>query len=150
MRGAPPVEIRVRRQGPWRAFVVALVILTSVSIGLWLASAEIGAAVKGVFAVATLALGAAALSTTAPFDLRLRWTGSSWALSPGGTPAPQPVAGVLTVAIDLGRWMLLRFVDESPRTRTTWIPVQRAGIEGDWHALRCAVHAPRALAARTP
>jgi hypothetical protein len=46
--------------------------------------------------------------------------------------------------------MLLRFVDESPRTRTTWIPVQRAGIEGDWHALRCAVHAPRALAARTP
>ncbi len=150
MRGAPPVEIRVRRQGPWRAFVVALVVLTSVSIGLWLASAEVGAAVKGVLAAATLALGAAALSTTAPFDLRLRWTGSSWALSPGGTPAPQPVAGVLTVAIDLGRWMLLRFVDESPRTRTTWIPVQRAGIEGDWHALRCAVHAPRALAARTP
>ena len=148
MRGAPPVEIRVRRQGPWRAFVVALVILTSVSMGLWLASAEIGAAFKGVLAAVTLALGATALSMTAPFDLSLRWTGSSWALSPRGAPASKPVAGVLTVAIDLGSWMLLRFVDESPRT--TWIPVQRAGIEGDWHALRCAVHAPRALTARTP
>ena len=150
MRGAPPVEIRVRRQGSWRAFVVALVILTAVSIGLWVASAEIGTAVKGVLAAATLAAGAAALSTTAPFDLSLRWTGSSWALSPGGAPASEPVAGVMTVAIDLGSWMLLRFVDESPRTRTTWIPIQRAGIEGDWHALRCAVHAPRALTARTP
>ena len=155
MRGAPPVEIRVRRQGSWRAFVVALVILTSVSMGLWLASAEIGAAFKGVLAAVTLALGATALSMTAPFDLSLRWTGSSWALSPRGAPASEPVAGVLTVAIDLGSWMLLRFVDESPRTtwipvQRTWIPVQRAGIEGDWHALRCAVHAPRALAARTP
>ncbi len=150
MRGAPPVEIRVRRQASWRAFVVALVALTAVSIGLWLASAEIGAAVKGVLAAVTLALGATALSMTAPFDLSLRWTGSSWALSPRGAPASEPVAGVLSVAIDLGSWMLLRFVGESPRTRTTWIPVQRAGIEGDWHALRCAVHAPRALTARTP
>jgi len=148
MRGAPPVEIRVRRQGPWRAFVVALVILTAVSIGLWLASAELETAVKAGLAAATVAACAAALSTTAPFDLSLRWTGSSWALRPGGAPLSEPVAGVLTVAIDLGSWMLLRFVDESPRT--TWIPVQRAGIEGDWHALRCAVHAPRALAARTP
>jgi hypothetical protein len=56
----------------------------------------------------------------------------------------------VTVAIDLGSWMLLRFVAELPRMRTTWIPVQRDRVEGDWHALRCAVHARRALTARTP
>jgi archaellum biogenesis protein FlaJ (TadC family) len=81
MRGAPPVEIRVRRQGSWRAFVVALVALTAASIGLWLASAEIGAAAKVILAASTLLAGAGALSTTTPFDLSLRWTGSSWALS---------------------------------------------------------------------
>ena len=147
MRGAPPVEIWVRRQGPWRAFVVALVAATAVSIGLWLASAESGIAAKAILAVSTLAASVAALSTTAPFDLSLRWSGSSWTLSQGAAPPSEPVAGTLTVALDLGSWMLLRFVDG---TRTTWIPVQRGRVEGDWHALRCAVHAPRALTLRTP
>ena len=150
MRGAPPVEIRVRRQGPWRAFVVALVVLTAGSIGLWLVSAEVGAAAKGALAAVTLAVGIAAVSTTAPFDLSLRWTGASWALSRGNAPTSEPAVGVLTVAIDLGNWMLLRFVDETSPTRTTWIPVQRGSVEGDWHALRCAVHAPRALTVRIP
>ena len=145
MRGAPPVEVRVRRQGPWRAFVVALVVLTAASIGIWLASAEAGIAFKAVLAVATLGACAAALSTTAPVDLSLRWTGSSWALSKGNAPTSDPLAGTLTVAIDLGGWMLLCFVGEPPRARTTWLPVQRRSLDGDWHALRCAVHAPRPL-----
>ena len=150
MRGAPPVEIRVSRQGRWRAFVVALVALTAASIGLWLASAEIGAGSKAIIAVSTVLAGAGALSTTAPFDLSLRWTGSSWALSRGAAQQSEPLAGAVTVAIDLGGWMLLRFVGELPRGRTTWIPVQRGSMEGDWHALRCAVHAQRGLTARSP
>jgi len=151
MRGAPPVEIRVHRQGPWRAFVVTLVILTAGSITIWLASVEAGTAFKAALAVATLGACAAALATTVPFDLRLRWTGSSWALNRGGNaPTSEPLAGTLTVAIDLGSWMLLRFVGESARARTTWLPVRRGDVEGDWHALRCAVHAPRPLTVRTP
>jgi hypothetical protein len=150
MRGAPPVEIRVRRQGPWRAFVVALVVLTVASIGLWLASAEVDTAVQAMLAVLTLAAGAAALSTTAPFNLCVRWTGSCWTLARGEEPGSEPVTGVLTVAIDLGGWMLLRFAAGSTRTRTIWIPVQRGSVEGDWHALRCAVHAARALVAPSP
>jgi len=150
MRGAPPVEIRVHRQGPWRAFVVALVILTAGSIALWLASAEAGTAFKAALVAATLGACAAALSTTAPFDLSLRWTGSSWVLSRGDAPTSEPLAGTLTVPIDLGSWMLLRFVGEPAHVRTTWLPVRRGEVEGDWHALRCAVHAPRPLTVRTP
>ena len=103
-----------------------------------------------LLAAAIVAASAAALSTTVPFDLRLRWTGSTWALSRGDAPVSEPVAGLLTVAVDLGSWMLLRFVDQSPRKRTTWIPVWRGSVGGDWHALRCAVHARRALTAPTP
>ena len=145
MRGAPPVEVRVRRQGSWQAFVVVLVALTAGSIGVWLAASEGGAALKAALTLATVAAGLGALSTAAPLDVSLRWTGSAWVLSRHSTPAPSERVGSLTVAIDLGNWMLLRFIGEPPQARTTWIPVQRRGLDGDWHALRCAVHAPRPL-----
>jgi hypothetical protein len=145
MRGAPPVEVRVRRQGPWRAFIVTLVALTAGSVGVWLASAEAGAALRAALGLATVIACSAALSTTKPFDVNLRWTGLAWALSRNSAPMSDPLVGTLTAAIDLGSWMLLRFVDEAPGARTTWLPVQRSGLDGDWHALRCAVHAPRRL-----
>ena len=145
MRGAPPVEVRVRRQGSWQAFVVALVALTVASIGVWLAASELGFAPKAALALATVAAGLAALSTAAPLDLALRWTGTTWVLSRMSAAASNERVGSVTVALDLGNWMLLRFVAKAHRVRTTWIPVQRGGLEGDWHALRCAVHAPRPL-----
>ena len=143
MRGAPPVEVRVRRQGSWQAFVVALAALTVGSIGGWLAASEAGAVVKAAVAVVTLAVVAGALSTAAPLELTLRWTGSTWALTRQSASGER--VGTLTGAIDLGTWMLLRFVDEAVPARATWLPVRRRGLDGDWHALRCAVHAPQPL-----
>ena len=145
MRGAPPVEVRVRRQGPWRALVVALVALTGGSIGVWLVSAEASVPVKAALALATIAAGVAALSAAAPFDVSLRWTGSAWVLGRPASLESDTRVGTLTVAVDLGNWMLLRFVDDAVRARTAWLPVQRHGLEGDWHALRCAVHSPPPL-----
>jgi len=141
MRGAPPVEVRVRRPGSWQAFVVVLVALTAGSIGAWLVASEAGTALKMALALATVAAGLGALSTAAPLDLTLRWTGSAWVLS--RHPASDEHVGTVAVALDLGNWMLLRFVSEPLRPRTTWLPVQRRGLDGDWHALRCAVHAPQ-------
>jgi hypothetical protein len=143
MRGAPPVEVRVRRQGSWRAFVVVLVALTAGSIGVWLAASEAGITLKVALALATIAVGLAALSTAAPLDITLRWTGATWVLR--RQPASDEHVGSVTVALDLGNWMLLRFIGEPPRARAIWLPVQRRGLDGDWHALRCAVHAPPAL-----
>jgi hypothetical protein len=55
--------------------------------------------------------------------------------------------GNVAVVIDLGPWMLLRFTADAP-PRTTWLPVQRRGLEAQWHALRCAVYSPRPVAER--
>jgi len=56
--------------------------------------------------------------------------------------------GTLEVAMDLGAFLLLRLVDE--RRRSAWLPVQRRGLEAQWHGLRCAVYAPPRLAAGGP
>ena len=86
-----------------------------------------------------------AVQTAAPLHLVLRWTGSSWVLRRHLESASGERVGTLAVALDLGNWMLLRFVDEQLPVPTTWLPVQRGGPDADWHALRCAVHAPRPL-----
>jgi len=67
----------------------------------------------------------------------LHWDGQVWQLD--GVP------GELTAAIDIGPWMLLKFTPEMPG-RTSWLPVQRRGLETQWHALRCAVYSPRPAA----
>jgi hypothetical protein len=69
----------------------------------------------------------------------LRWDGQVWRLD--------AVPGELTVAVDIGPWMLLRFTPGAG-SRTRWLPVQRRGLEAQWHALRCAVYAPRPPAER--
>jgi hypothetical protein len=99
--------------------------------------------VATIAAVAWLMRG---LTRLAP--LGLRWDGQCWHLAASGPAAQEAVPGDLTVAIDLGVWMLLRFepAASARRAAPSWIPVQRRGIESQWHALRCAVHSPRAAA----
>ena len=65
----------------------------------------------------------------------LRWDGKVWHLD--------TAAGELKVAVDLGPWMLLLFTPQAPG-RASWLPVQRRGLEAQWHALRCAIYSPRA------
>jgi hypothetical protein len=56
------------------------------------------------------------------------------------------------VAIDLGSFLLLRFLPEgrSGPGAVRWIPVGRRGLEREWHAFRCAVYSPRPAAGSTP
>jgi hypothetical protein len=84
----------------------------------------------------------AALGLRAGPASALRWDGRSWWFSSGNERA---LAGDVGVAIDLGAWMLLRFVPQvrRGRWRTRWVSLQRRGLEGEWHALRCIVHAAR-------
>ena len=98
-----------------------------------------------IFAAALSASGIAVLGASLVQRSRathLRWDGLVWHLGPIGDAA---TPGELHVAIDLGPWMLLRFSASLPdaRARTSWLPVQRRGLEAEWHALRCAVYSPR-------
>ena len=86
-------------------------------------------ALRGVFAAA-LARGRADGAWTFVSDAGVRRTGT------------------LEVAMDLGGLLLLRLVGQR-RTRV-WLPVQRRGLESQWHGLRCAVYSPPPLAAGLP
>ena len=47
-----------------------------------------------------------------------------------------------------GAFMLLVLtrLHGSNRLARRWLPVQRRGLEADWHALRCAVYSPPPVA----
>ena len=87
--------------------------------------------------VAVLAMAALVRSLLRTPARSLRWDGQAWHLD--------AVPGDVAVVIDLGPWMLLRFAS-TDFARVTWLPVQRRGIDAQWHALRCAVYSPRPLA----
>ncbi len=74
--------------------------------------------------------------------LSLRWNRGLWFLAPNGG---KEVEGDVTVLVDVGPWMLLRF--RASRTGfARWLSAHRAGAPGQWHALRCAVYSPRPAA----
>lgn len=145
MAGAPPLALRIDRRGVWQAGVAALVVLACATmISWWLAQP---APVPNWIAPVVVAAcgGAAACGATllrVGSGVALRWDGQQWWHA---CPEEEPVGGQLGVAIDLGDWMLLRFVPSGVRPwhAARWIPVQRGGLESAWQPLRCAVHAPR-------
>lgn len=114
------------------------------SLGAWVSTRELP--------VDTLLFVAAAAATSAMFAVaaslirqpakNLRWDGRAWHL---GFATAEPSVGDISVAIDLGSWMLLRFTEmrTGVRSRVIWLPLQRRGLEPQWHALRCAVYSPR-------
>jgi len=83
---------------------------------------------------------------------RLRWDGAGWWLKPD-RPGVDEVPGELTIALDLGAVLLLRFAGAAgPQGggHGVWLPLQRGTVEGDWHALRCALYSPRLRAPLAP
>ena len=143
MRAAPAFQVSLRRFGLWRGAVLTLAALAMATMAAWLFTHE-----RPIQIVAWLAAGssivaigglAAWAARVPPVDLS--WDGQTWSV---GRSAGEPAPGELHVAIDLGRWMLLRFTPAVPAgAPAVWLPVQRLGLESQWHALRCSVYAPR-------
>jgi len=100
--------------------------------------------VLGMAATGTAAAGMAATLLRCP-PMSLRWDTQQWHLGPESSVGEEPWTGRLAVAVDVSGWMLLRFDHDAPvnRRRTTWLPIQRLGLEAQWHALRCAVYCAR-------
>lgn len=150
MRASPPIEVALNRFGVWRGALFVLVCATTSVIAAWIVLSREQQHVMVVIAAAVAAMAGvamvAATASTEPVDLR--WDGARWQLTPRDPGSGEPAIGHLTVAIDLGFWMLLRFVADVPegRRRVTWLPVQRRGLEAQWHGLRCAVFSPQPAA----
>ena len=147
MRASPVIQVSLRRFSAWRAAVALLTLAGLMVNSAWLLGRE-GMPVPS-FAIgivgSTLALVWLGLSLGQMPAADLCWDGQGWSLKSLLPANADPVAGDISVAIDLGAWMLLRFrpLNASRWARPNWLPIQRRGIEPQWHALRCAVHAPR-------
>ena len=150
MRGAPPCEIAVGRCRAWSLAVVLVAVAGLGAMAAWLVSSPLG---EGIWARVGVAAGALAVIVLAASLLRsaalvLRWDGTRWSVGSPVASAVAPASGDLLVALDLGAFLLLRFVPEGrsePRA-VRWIPVERRGLEREWHAFRCAVYSPRPAA----
>ncbi len=151
MRGMPPLEVTVRRFGWWRGALVLLGTAgLAATLSWWLALPAPRPGWSGVVAAAAVALALLPLIEVRRLRrLVLRWDGERWQVAEPGSPAGAvPPGGRLQVALDLGDWLLLRFVPDAlpsalPRQRCPgWIALQRAGLELHWHALRCALYSP--------
>ncbi len=150
MRGAPPCEIAVGRCRAWTFAVVLVAVAGLGALAAWLASSPLGESTwaRGGIAAASLAVVALAASLLRSTALVLRWDGARWSVASPVASAVVPAPGELLVALDLGTFLLLWFLPEgrSGPCAVRWIPVERRGLEREWHAFRCAVYSPRPAA----
>jgi hypothetical protein len=141
MRASPACQVSLQRFGAWRMAVCSLALAGVAAMTGWLLGRAPTVSVGWMMLAAAVAMTMLALAMSlwrVPAQ-SLCWDGQAWQLD--------AIPGGLSVAIDLGPWMLLRFTPEAGG-RARWLPVQRRGLEAQWHALRCAVYAPRAPAER--
>lgn len=143
MRVAPPVQASSCSGWRWPSIQLTLV-AAATSIAAWWAAAQ-WREPDGWQALGSLLAGLAAVALARRHVVepvrRLGWDGNGWSLAqPGG----EPVAGQVTLMIDLGGWMLLRFrPDGAGRRGSTWLPMSERSAAGAWHALRVALHGPQ-------
>lgn len=148
MRESANFEVRLRRFEVWRwaVAVIALAALATLLTWAWLTVAWRGgdgaALTLAAVTVLTIATIAAALSLVRVTAGVLSCRDGHWSFSPEARPSR---SGSLSVAIDCGSFLLLRI--DSDSGAHLWLPVQRLGIEREWHALRCAVYSPPRVAA---
>jgi hypothetical protein len=151
MRASPAFQVNLQHFLLWRVAVAILAVMAFGCTAAWCASGTVprSPAVWALANSAALILVWVAVRAARTTALSLRWDSLNWRLGPIATVGEEPLAGQLTVLLDLGSWMLLRFVQTEPAVRRyglrpqRCLAVQRRGLEPSWHALRCAVYSSR-------
>ncbi|HSC64883.1 MAG TPA: hypothetical protein VLD35_14675 [Caldimonas sp.] len=147
MRESVYFEVRLRRFEVWRVAVwlvagAAIAATVAWAVAMWKSQPESGRAiVLVVAAVLSSATVGLALSLARVEGGVLTCADGAWAFV---SDAGGRRTGTLEVAMDLGAFLLLRLV--SRRRTSAWLPVQRRGMEAQWHGLRCAVYSPPPVA----
>lgn len=152
MQAAPAVAVEVKPDGVSRLVLGGLTCASVVAAAVW-ATQRGDASGWAVLALVSIgSMGSLLLPALRLRDRHLRWDGQAWHLAATDRSAGPAVVGQLAVALDFGDWMLLRFDSASASASASrqWLPVSRAAIGPSWHALRCAVYAPRPAATSAP
>lgn len=149
MHAPAEFQLTVSRFGAWRGGLAASGMVVWASAFAWWSASErpLMSVAAGALLLACVAATASLYSLARLSAFQLRWDGAWWHLTP---VAGKPSAGALQVAIDGGSWLLLRFVPDrtaSDASASHWLPVQRPGLEHDWHQLRSTLFTARPLAA---
>jgi hypothetical protein len=152
MRESSSCSVPLRDFALWRAAIAVVALAALAVLAMWTAAAlqarpvagaglMPGAVIVLILAIATAVIALSLAGGVAPGVLSYRE--GHWAYAPARMD-DLPRSGDLAVAIDLGPFMLLTLAgsraDGRPSRR--WLPVQRRGLEREWHALRCAVYSP--------
>jgi hypothetical protein len=134
MHAPPPVRVTLEFDRAWRIGCAGLGALAAANAAAWMHPAlwvVLPAALVG--ALAALGWVRVRRATGA-----LAWDGQVWLWEPAGAEA---LPGAAAVAIDLDRWMLLRFTPEHGARR--WLPLSRAAHAAVWLPLRAALFGAR-------
>ena len=158
MRAPPPVEFTSALGRAWRA-ALSLLVGASVAVplawGLPYAAAHWGgsrpdplmAALGHPFVQAAIATWLAAMVVAAFWLARrrsaagertLRWDGQDWVLA-GDTDGRPDQRGDAALMLDLGPWMLVRFLPHAGHGSATWLPLTVGLDLARWAALRGAL-----------
>jgi hypothetical protein len=135
MHVAPPVRVSLGRSPAWAAFVALLCGAGAGNGAAWaLMHLDAKHLMPGaLFAACITAAVGAAWSWRAQAPGALVWDGSSWWWCGR--------EGSAHAAIDLNRWLLLRF--EPSDGRRQWLAASARHCVGPWNELRAALHSPR-------
>jgi hypothetical protein len=151
MRESVFFELRLRRFGVWQVAVWLVAGAAIASAAAWAVAMFDSQPESGRALVMAVAAGLSLATIGLAFSLArvevglLTCSDGVWTFAPD---AGARCSGTLEVAMDLGAFLLLRLVER--RRTIAWLPVQRRGVETQWHALRCAVYSPPPLAAGAP
>ena len=162
MRTPPPVEYTSALGRAWRAALSLLVgaaVAVPIAWALPCIAADAGSrqpdallgglanpAIQAVIASWAGAVAFAAFwlsrKNAAASERTLRWDGQDWVLA-GAALADPGQRGDAALMLDLGPWMLVRFVPYAAATggfgSGTWLPLTLAGDSARWAALRGAL-----------
>lgn len=151
MQAPPAFQITVSRFGVWKFLLLSLAVSVGAALVAWWWTTPVAPRwliTTGCASMAAVSFfGLASLYRIRPFSLR--WDTQQWALDAASLRGHERHFGHVVVAVDFGHWMLLRFLcsaepsspSPSARFSSRWLPLQRAGHETAWHALRCVVYA---------
>jgi hypothetical protein len=151
MRDSQVFAVRLHRFEVWRSAVAAVAVAAIAASLAWAFATAASHAEHSIVVVASIAaalmaatIGAAVSLADVPAGV-LSFRDDEWRFT---ADAGASRSGRLRVAIDCGSFLLLRL--EQPAHRNVWLPVQRRGLEHEWHALRCAVYSPPRNAGGSP
>jgi hypothetical protein len=146
MRAAPVFQISLHHFGVWRFAIYFLSVLSNLVFATWLWMHEAFAQplAWGVFVLMMVLTGLLARTLLHNPALGLRWDGQAWHVGQWPAASDSWTPGSMQVMLDLGFWMLLRFTPSAwaPDAAPQWLPVQRLGLEAQWHGLRCSLYSP--------